>query len=362
MLVLADFPKPIHGMSAMNVKIVEKLGGGVEVVNSCPSFFHRFFGTRWWYVAKFFYSTFILFKVIFLFIRNRYSVFYRPINGGFGQLFDVFYIGVARFFGARIYIHHHSFQYLNRKSYIFNFLNNIAGEEAVHISLGGDMSEKLEVIYSIGNNRIRVVSNSSFFDDSCNEPSCTKGDRMLSVSHMSNLCLEKGIGRYAEICYELQNLGMSFVALLAGPVLNVETQNVLNDMQKRLTNFVYLGPVYGQDKFDFFKKSDVFVFMSEYENEAEPLVLYEAAAQGAKIYCTQRGCMKDVARQIKGQSFASGYTPGIIAQKIICDYKNGSIEGLKSERLINYYGLVKSNKSTLEALIKEMKSEYSKTI
>ncbi len=43
-----------------------------------------------------------------------------------------------------------------------------------------------------------------------------------------------------------------------------------------------LGPVYGKDKSQFWKMTDAFVFPTQ--NEAEPLVLWEAPAAGVPIF------------------------------------------------------------------------------
>jgi hypothetical protein len=41
---------------------------------------------------------------------------YIALSGGFGQARDACFIGLSRLFGAKVYIHHHSFAYLNRSS------------------------------------------------------------------------------------------------------------------------------------------------------------------------------------------------------------------------------------------------------
>ena len=363
MIVLLDLPGPVHGMSTINEKMAQRLSSQAKVINSCPSYASGLFNYKIWVFLKLIHFVFTYFKVAFFLVFLRRSVvFYRSIYGGYGQFFDVFYLALARFFRCRIYIHHHSFQYLNKKSILFSFVNWISGGEAIHIVLGSSMSLKLSGLYSVPDDNIRILSNSSFYSAPPVEVSTDFIEREgVVVAHMANLCLEKGISTYADICYELQSMGLDFTPMLAGPIVNGDARDVVDTMKARLAKLVYVGPVYGESKNDFFRSVDVFVFMSEYVNEAEPLVLYEAAAHGAKIYCSQLGCMKDVSAQLKGTSFSKGSTAREVAETIYSDYCNGVLIQGRSERLKSYSDVVNCNEIALKSLIEEMENEIPKS-
>jgi glycosyltransferase involved in cell wall biosynthesis len=362
MIVLLDLPEPVHGMSTINEKMARRLSNRSVIINSCPSYASRFFNYRIWGVLKIIHFFFTYIKVIFFLLNmHRHIVFYRSIYGGYGQVFDVFYLALARFFRSRIYIHHHSFQYLNKKSILFSFVNWVSGDKAVHIVLGSSMSSRLSNLYSVPRNNIRILSNSSFYNGlPLDIPTGSTEISNIVIAHMSNLCLEKGISRYADVCYELHSMGLDFTPLLAGPIMNSDTQDIVDTMKAKLPGLVYVGPVYGEDKVDFFKRADAFVFMSEYVNEAEPLVLYEAAANGAKIYCSQVGCMEDVSEQLKGTSFSKGCTAREVAEVVADDYYSGLLIQGKNERLKVYSEVVSLNEIALKSLIKEMENEFPK--
>ncbi|MCG3024525.1 glycosyltransferase, partial [Escherichia coli] len=65
----------------------------------------------------------------------------------------------------------------------------------------------------------------------------------------------------------------------------------------------YFGPVYGEDKTRFLNDLDVFIFPSRYYNEAEPLVVYEAAASGNYVIGSEVGSMKEAIQKVHGFSY-----------------------------------------------------------
>lgn len=299
-----DLPEPVHGMSNVNFAVKASIEGrGVKplVINTAPSYASCFFNTRFWPFIKFFHSFFCVLRLFVVFCGSRSKVLYRPINGGKGQIYDLAYLLVARLFASRIYIHHHSFDYLNSPTMLFRFLVILAGAGAEHIVLGEAMKKKLIDIYTINPSLVKVVSNLAYFESRA-EAALSHSNKLV-IGHLANLCLEKGLRTFIEVCRDLELAGVEFHARLAGPLTSPCARAIVEGALRELDNLEYIGPVYGEQKSKFYRELDVFVFPSSYKNEAEPLVLYEAAQYGVYVCGTKRGCMEDVINKLGGDSF-----------------------------------------------------------
>jgi len=302
-IFIADLPPPVHGMANVNAAFLEALdkknSKKIFVIDSSPPIPVRFFGTKIWLLAKVLFMPVLLSKLLLTLLRLRKPVVYRAINGGMGQVFDLFFIGIGRLFSAQIFIHHHSFNYITRRSKLFSMLCFLAGGKAVHITLGSAMRDGLCNKYAISHSKVRVLSNLAFFDireDIFKENNCLIKNHKIKIGHLANLCEEKGLDTFLEICVILKNTNFNYEAVLAGPFSNQDAKKVYEKNKEVVS---YSGPLYDTSKDDFFKSLDVFVFPSKYEDEAEPLVLYEAAKHGVLLVGTKRGCMNDVMIKIK---------------------------------------------------------------
>jgi glycosyltransferase involved in cell wall biosynthesis len=64
--------------------------------------------------------------------------------------------------------------------------------------------------------------------------------------------------------------------------------------QAEAGNIDYLGPVYGNNKDQFFRSIDVLVVPTIYKTEAAPLVCYEALAYGVPVIAFDRGAIAEI--------------------------------------------------------------------
>jgi glycosyltransferase involved in cell wall biosynthesis len=295
-------------MSSVNIAVLNKLNAaGLKpiVINTVPSYAARLFNTRLWTVFKILHTFYCYLSMFAVSFRNIRGVVYRPINGGFGQVYDLIYIVLCRVFVNKIYIHHHSFNYLNDKSSLFGLLNRIAGDKAVHIVLGERMGNLLTQLYGIESSRITVVSNLSFFESSASA-SPIQAERGVILGHLANLCIEKGVGIFIDVCRELQALDVEFSAQIAGPFADENSRVIVMQAVEDIPQINYMGALYAERKSAFYDSIDCFIFPSMYKNEAEPLVLYEAALSGGYLIGSRRGCMQDVIDRLSGISIDEG--------------------------------------------------------
>jgi len=367
MIFLMDLPKPVHGMSNVNLAVLNTanaLNLKHLTLNTVPSYASRLFNTRLWGGAKILHTFFCFFYFSVLSITNIKGVVYRPINGGYGQMYDLVYITLCRLFLNKIYIHHHSFNYLNKKSLLFTLLNKVMGQRSIHVVLGPRMGERLSTIYGVKPEQIELLSNVAFFKK--DKIDVVAAHKELMIGHLANLCVDKGIDVFAGLCRELKARNVLFRAKIAGPFADVGSENVVKELLLELDEVEYLGSVYGDDKEIFFQLLDVFVFPSKYANEAEPLVLYEAAQYGVLNIGTQRGCMQDVIRQLQGLSFPEDKNLVINLADSICESSDtGALNNIARKDRIDEFKLMQSQAqkslSNLIARIEEGGRNVSKT-
>jgi glycosyltransferase involved in cell wall biosynthesis len=134
-----------------------------------------------------------------------------------------------------------------------------------------------------------VVSNIAFLELGQAAPR-TRG--LQRVGFLSNLLPTKGIDRFLDLAREIASDGLK--AEIAGPFPDEETRKYVMERIAMMPHVTYHGALYGRAKTEFLRHIDLFVFPSRYMNEAEPLVLYEAMAEGLPISATSRGCVPDM--------------------------------------------------------------------
>ena len=86
--------------------------------------------------------------------------------------------------------------------------------------------------------------------------------------------------------------GVDFHLHLGGPPENIRTAKYINKMMDTLSDQVtYHGEISSNNKNEFYSAIDIFLFPSEYKNEAQPNVLFEANAFGVPVISLAIGCI-----------------------------------------------------------------------
>ena len=362
MIFLLDLPEPIHGMSNVNQKILKEYLGQTRkkpyVLNTSPSYASSHFGGKLWGGIKLAHSLYAAMMLFFFFTKKDAGRFvYRPINGGAGQVYDIVFLLICRVFKKRVFIHHHSFKYLNNYSALFRLLLIAAGSRVEHVVLGEEMKKVMVGRYHIQNDKVRVLSNIAFFDDSS---VCSSKRDVFTLGYLSNICFEKGIGEFLDLCDRLKIEKLNFNAIIAGPFIDSETQDLVLERVSQNENVSYIGPQYGESKELFFRGLDCFFFPSKYKNEAEPMVLYEAAQYGCYLMGARRGCMEHVISSLGGATFADENIVDEAFERIVFLLKNKGHESLeRDERKQEFFKLREKERNSLNRLIIELKRSYA---
>lgn len=140
-------------------------------------------------------------------------------------------------------------------------------------------------------------------------------DTSVTIGFVGALHEKKGIYILVEIAKLLKDSNVNFTLEIAGEWENstdkVNVQNYIdqNNLGKKIK---FLGLIHNEEKWDFYKKIDVFVLPSY--NEGQPLVLIEAMGFGIPIVCSGVGAIRDTVN--------SGFNGFIIDDFLAIDYAN----------------------------------------
>ena len=240
-------------------------------------------------------------------------VCYLVCEGDWGVIYMIFLAFFARICGYPIFLHHHSFAYIDRPRALLRALLHAGGPSLTHVFLCETMRAKFAAAYSV--NSSRVVSNAAFVGP---QPRRDVRAGPITIGLLSNLTREKGLHTFLELFRQLLAENASARAVLAGPIVNEPDRKLIDAACSEFAGALdYRGPLYGSLKDKFYEDIDAFVFPTEYTHEAEPTVLFEALSSGAIVVAFDRGC-------IASQIGANGQIIPLAA-----DFIQGSLEYLR---------------------------------
>ena len=308
------FPPPVHGMSLINDFMYGALSKFTKpyVINLSPNTLNRSWYSR---LLKLFSAPLHFLAYIFFAYKHNQLTLYLGLSGGYGQIYDIFFVIISKLFGVKIYLHHHSYRYLTKKRYISQFLFSIAGIKAVHIVACESMRSDLLSLYS-GPDRIRIISGIGMLS-LFTEKNINNKFKVNIVGFLSNLTVEKGVLEYlnlAELFFE-KHPQVKFI--LAGPFQDEAIRKLVELRISKINNVEYVGALYGIEKNKFFQNIDVFIFPTRYHNESEGLVLHEALSQSVPVIAIQKGCVNQVVNSENGLTISDSEDFPLAAMKKI---------------------------------------------
>lgn len=233
---------------------------------------------------------------------RRDTRLYLALSGGRGQLLDLPYVLISKLFRRPIFVHHHSYAYINSPSRLSRCFFALIRNE-IHIVLSPHMGQALSRTYDLEPGTIRVVSNAAFYRSDDADQVRANEAAPVHVGFLSNITYEKGIVEFFDVLAALKQRGIDYRAHIAGPVA-AEARETFQRLLRSTAHVDYAGPLYGEDKERFYRQLDIFVFPTRYANEAEPLVIYEAMRRGVHVIACNRGSIAEMLRDGGGLVFA----------------------------------------------------------
>lgn len=303
-LLVGTFPPPVNGAAVVNEAMADALqacGCRLTRLNLVHPTWGALRNRPLFLLIKAVNLLQLLLRVIGLAFLPRHRTLYISTAGRRGKLFEFPFLAIARLRQYPIWIHHHSFVYLNAYDPVTDWSCRLAGAGARHIVLCQQMAGLLTDKYAIPADRVRAQSNSGLLDGPATRaPTVRK--RLMTIGFISNLGYDKGIDRFLEVCDALQQQGSDILARVAGPCDNLEIERLMQRALQRLERLEYVGPRYGPDQVAFYESIDLLLFPSL--NEAEPLVVHEANAHGVPVLALDRGCIAETLADGGGETLA----------------------------------------------------------
>jgi glycosyltransferase involved in cell wall biosynthesis len=220
---------------------------------------------------------------------RRKKAIYTALDGGFGLIYGIVTAAAARLCGYRIYMHHHSFSYINFPSGLLRLLANIAGPEATHILLCPLMAERIQQVYP-AIKKVRVVDSTAFVPQT--QPYQKKRGTELRVGLLSNLNAEKGLDISIALLRQSLQQGLPVRLILAGRAHDAAAKVTLDAAIAEFGDHIdYLGPISDEEKDTYLRNLDVFLFPTQYINEAQPRVILEALSYAVPVITRARSCI-----------------------------------------------------------------------
>jgi len=288
--LIGMFPPPLHGMSLINDYVRKRVGAREIplVIDFSPRNLDRSFVVRF---GKIFRVTRCALQFFTLLLRRRVGAVYLGLSGGNGQIYDAIFVALSRLFGRRLYLHHHSYQYLNQFRLVAKVLFLLAGKNAVHVvaceKMAGDLRQKYHVT-----DKVRIISGIAALEAWDGE--VRKRDEIKSIGFLSNISIEKGILEFLDVAAWADQVSLPVCFYLAGPYQDQQVRAMVENRIASLSKVTCIGGVYGEDKQKFFDSIDVFLFPTKYVNESEGLVIHEAMSRGVPVIAYSRGCIEQI--------------------------------------------------------------------
>lgn len=298
---VGPLPPPVHGFSEINRRMLLALGSQhhVATFDMTPRSSPLGFLLAWW---RFFLCV----------LRCRPKAIYLALSGGHRQWIDLAFVLVARLRGVPLFVHHHSFSYLNERRLSATVLFR-ALRGATHIVLCHGMGEQLSKQYEIQQSNIRVLSNAAFLEDIEAPAHLHTASEPLRVGFLSNITAEKGIFEFFAVLRESSATGLALQGVIAGPV-DPSIKDSFTASLASSPNVRHVGAVYGAEKGAFYAGIDVLFFPTRYPNEAEPVTILEALGHGVPVIAFARGCIAGMIPDAAGAVFP--YSEGFVNQTI----------------------------------------------
>ena len=297
--MIFSLPPPLTGQSIVNQALLDDFSISLSAVtihdisqgDARGSFYHLI------RIQK------VLRALFHLALRRDRTVFLSS-ESGFGALYLLLFFALARLHRSSTFLHHHVYNYIMRPSVLHMLLMRLAGSDCTHIMLSPRMGEDFEARFG-SHHRCMILHNAIFIDRVLRAgfPERRLDPASRTVGFIGRLEASKGFDDFlALIERTADDPRLRYV--VAGDYVHSDYVTALYSLRARLGPRLDLrGFVSGPDKSRFYRNIDVLVFPSKYQNEASPMVCYEALAMGIPVLVTRVGAVTDIVTPECGRVF-----------------------------------------------------------
>jgi glycosyltransferase involved in cell wall biosynthesis len=285
---LVALPPPVTGMTLLTEKVVQRLkqSAAIHCIDWSPKNLPRgwrFRVVRGWRVIQ---------SIARLLRAGRVhdGSLYIAANSKAGLWLTIVLAATGRLLGYEIYLHHHTYRYLDRVDRRMTWICNRLRDGVVHVVACPEMEEDFRRVYPAAR-RFSFV-NPSLVTGTIGSPRSAVGQPFV-LGHLGNLSHAKGLDLVLKAFRELRLSGANVRLHLAGPFYSRQARQLAaKDLADYPKDIVWFGPVYGADKDKFFAGIDAFLFPTR--SESWGIVLNESMAAGVPVIAANRGCVRAV--------------------------------------------------------------------
>lgn len=289
--VVGPLPPPMHGAARVTEAIAalaEQQGVTVHRLNTGVaqerSLYHVVRAARHFRIA----STLLL-------SGRRPATTYLCGAGGYGLWYQVCVVAAARLSGHQIVFHHHSYSYINKTSVAMRALQRAGGRSLLHVFLAREMETQFCERYLWRGPRL-ICHNAGVLGAS-SPVDCAPRDSSLplTLGHLGNLSIAKGLATVLETFRELRTGGWDVRLELAGPPAGPAEADLIANASIDFRGFFHWrGKIENRMVPQYMREIDLLLLPSTYRHEAQPLVALEAARSGAATVAYHVGCLASV--------------------------------------------------------------------
>ena len=224
---------------------------------------------------------------------TKYDLVLIPISQEtVGFLKDSFFIRIAATRVDKVLLMLHGSNFINWQnnstSWLRNYTTRTLKKSDGIIVLGNKLKSLFSNHYSPNN--IHVVPNGADFEF---PEKIESKNKTTTILYLSNLLPAKGITDLIDALSLLPKDKYTYEVNVVGQWIDDKTKEYcLSQKEKHRLTVNFLGPLYGDDKWNYFINADIFVFPPR-APEGHPLVLVEAMAAGLPIISTDQGAITE---------------------------------------------------------------------
>jgi glycosyltransferase involved in cell wall biosynthesis len=295
--LVGPLPPPVHGMALVTAAVRDRLaalGATMTTVNLAADSLNRALHARFARIRKILSG---LGKFALGAIRHPGSVLYLAVSGGWGQVYDLLFVALARLCGLRIYLHHHNIVYMTEHRRLTQWLAQAAGPDATHIVASENIGRILGELYPPVS-RTYPLSAAIVTEPA---PEAAQRDRseLRTIGFIGNISEAKGIFDFLGVAELLKARNCKLSALVAGPFQGGGVEAEVRSRLQDLPSVRYIGPAYGQGKAEFYDSIDMLLF--PVRKEYEGIVIHEAMSFGVPVIARDSGCIAEIVNSEVGR-------------------------------------------------------------
>lgn len=224
--------------------------------------------------------------------------YYTPTADGYGIYRDMLVVGLLKLFGQKVVLHMHN---KGVKQYAAD--HRLARFAYRRIFKNVKVILLAEVLYDDVKQYVRredvFICPNGIPETLDHEPQAERHNEVPHLLFLSNLLKSKGVLVLLDALKILKDKGYSFVCdFVGGETAEIDAERFSKEVEKRELNqlAIYRGKKYGDEKEEYFEKSDIFVFPTYFHNETFGLVNLEAMEHKLPIVSTDEGGIRDVVK------------------------------------------------------------------